>query len=156
MRTAEDKRAYMVAYRQAHKDKLREQSRTYHQVHQEESKQYAHSYYREHMDRVKANARRSSAVKHREQRLAVLAYYSGNTMACIRCGFGDVRALCLDHINGGGTAHRRRLGNGKNVWLWLARHGFPDGYQILCANCNAIKAREEGVARVGSGGGSGG
>jgi hypothetical protein len=100
-------------------------------------------YYQQHAEKIKTAACRTGKVLRVKQRIAVLTHYSNGTNACVKCGFSDIRALCLDHINGGGTEQRRKFKNGGNVWLWLARHNFPHGYQILCANCNTIKAREE-------------
>ncbi|KKL06542.1 hypothetical protein LCGC14_2595010, partial [marine sediment metagenome] len=33
----------------------------------------------------------------------VLRYYGRGKLACVHCGFEDIRALTLDHINGGGS-----------------------------------------------------
>ena len=59
---------------------------------------------------------------------------------CVKCGFSDVRALQIDHVNGGGMKESRRLGGMyavyKNVLL------EPEKYQVLCANCNWIKRSE--------------
>jgi len=140
---SEKQKQYQKEYNENNKEKLREKHRLYYLTHREQSKQWFKGYYAINKERLKANARRTGKIVRVKQRLAVLFHYSNRTMACVQCGFSDIRALVLDHVNGGGTEHRRKLKNGINVWLWLARHGFPPGYQILCANCNAIKAREE-------------
>jgi hypothetical protein len=77
----------------------------------------------------------------------VMRHYSNGTMACAKCGFTDMRALSIDHLNGKGADERRRLfGNrgyaGRNMYLWLQRNDFPEGYQVLCANCQWIKRAE--------------
>ena len=46
----------------------------------------------------------------------------------------------LSHINGGGASHRRIARN--NVYGWLKRNGYPEGYQVLCMNCQLIKRQE--------------
>ena len=63
---------------------------------------------------------------------------------CVKCGFGDKRALQIDHINGGGTKERKqKLFKGhfhKHVLKsFLAKESK---YQLLCANCNWIKKFE--------------
>lgn len=57
------------------------------------------------------------------------------------CGWDDERALQIDHrVSGGGRAERLRLGvNGMYRRMLL----HPDEYQVLCANCHAIKTSEE-------------
>ena len=59
---------------------------------------------------------------------------------CAHCGFDDMRALQIDHVNGGGTQESKRLGP-VQMYRKIVR-GETDGYQILCANCNSIKKIE--------------
>lgn len=63
---------------------------------------------------------------------------------CANCGFSDVRALQIDHINGGGNLERRKLGGRHRAIFRKIVNGFVDGYQVLCANCNWIKRLENG------------
>jgi hypothetical protein len=49
--------------------------------------------------------------------------------------------LVIDHVFGGGNSHRRELGySGSPFYYWLVKHGYPDGYQVLCHNCNFAKS----------------
>ena len=74
-------------------------------------------------------------------RLKVLIHYGGNPpkCACSGCNESHVEFLTIDHINGGGRKHRRKVGSGHNFFLWLIRNNFPEGYQVLCMNCNWAK-----------------
>ena len=61
---------------------------------------------------------------------------------CKQCGFNDIRALQLDHINGEGYKDSRKYGSYsyayyKDVWKRI-QHGSKN-FQVLCANCNWIK-----------------
>ena len=60
---------------------------------------------------------------------------------CARCGFADIRALQIDHVNGGGSQHRRHHHTRKILDQVLNGTGGP--FQCLCANCNWIKRAEE-------------
>lgn len=44
--------------------------------------------------------------------------------------------LAIDHIDGGGTAHRRQVGHGDAFYKWLRAAGLPAGFRVLCHNCN--------------------
>lgn len=56
---------------------------------------------------------------------------------CIFCGFDDWRALQVDHKNGtGGLRSSRHM-----IHTDILR-GRVDPYQLLCANCNSIKASD--------------
>jgi hypothetical protein len=74
-------------------------------------------------------------------KLEVLSHYSLN-MCCIQCGFTDVRALSIDHINGGGNTHRKSIKRG-NMYYWIRKNKFPSGFQVLCMNCQFIKRHEK-------------
>ncbi len=58
---------------------------------------------------------------------------------CAKCGLDDYRTLQIDHIDGCGSAEIKALGLDKMYRKILID---PSGYQILCANCNWIKAFE--------------
>ena len=68
---------------------------------------------------------------------------------CEMCGFEDYRALQIDHINGNGTADRKRRGPAI-VFVDIWRHDATERYQILCANCNQIKRHEKNEYSVGA------
>lgn len=63
---------------------------------------------------------------------------------CVCCGEAEFVFLTIDHIDGGGAKHRRQIGQ-KSILVWLAKNGFPDGYQTLCWNCNLGRYRNGGV-----------
>lgn len=76
--------------------------------------------------------------RQQRQRAALILALGGPV--CRRCGFDDVRALTIDHVNGGGSHHRREA-----VSMWAVyKHAFEnlDEYQVLCWNCNYIKRVE--------------
>ncbi|HUT00427.1 MAG TPA: hypothetical protein VMY59_08935 [Candidatus Thermoplasmatota archaeon] len=48
----------------------------------------------------------------------------------------DFEVLSIDHVNGNGANHRREIKvSGNRFYLWLIQHGFPEGYRVLCYNC---------------------
>lgn len=63
---------------------------------------------------------------------------------CIKCGYSDLRALQLDHINGGGCKERKKTHN--QTLIRFYRNNPKEAFkklQVLCANCNWIKLAEE-------------
>ena len=73
-------------------------------------------------------------------KVEVLTHYGNGILACVKCGFSDVRGLCIDHIHGGGTKHFKELHRyGNSFYKWLKDNGYPTGFQTLCCNCNMIK-----------------
>ena len=64
--------------------------------------------------------------------------------SCAECGFGDPRALTLDHILKNGSDERSRLGE-RGVYKRAIDTYLPDEYRTLCMNCQFI-ARHRGPA----------
>lgn len=59
---------------------------------------------------------------------------------CVKCGFNDIRALQIDHINGGGSKEVRKRGTTEMYRFYLKnKEEAIKKLQILCANCNWIK-----------------
>ena len=76
--------------------------------------------------------------RQRRVRQEVVAFFGGQ---CASCGYNTApRALQLDHINGGGRPETARLGA---CGVRQRAMEYPEYYQLLCANCNQIKAAQE-------------
>lgn len=87
---------------------------------------------------------KTSSKKYRAAlRTRVLRAYGGEMPTCACCGESIVEFLAIDHIHGGGNAHRRSIGSncGASIYKWLERNGFPAGFQVLCHNCNFAKSK---------------
>jgi len=54
--------------------------------------------------------------------------------------YTDVRALQIDHINGGGRQQRKMMNSTERFYKYVLSH--PEEFQLLCANCNQIKRVE--------------
>lgn len=72
----------------------------------------------------------------RLSRLAALNHYGGK---CACCGETTYEFLAIDHINGGGNEHRKAIGVGRHIIRWLIKNNYPEGFQVLCHNCNVAK-----------------
>lgn len=77
----------------------------------------------------------------RRLRQEVISHYSNGTNRCACCGESHFEFLTIDHIDGGGLQHRKRenMNGGQELARWLRRNDYPDGFQILCMNCNFAK-----------------
>lgn len=75
-----------------------------------------------------------------DSKLNVMRHYSGGDPACACCGETKYEFLSIDHVNGGGQKHRAEIKKGSggvcSIHIWLERNDFPEGFQILCLNCN--------------------
>ena len=76
-------------------------------------------------------------------RLEVFTHYCGGKPHCMcpGCETTFIGFLQLDHIDGKakkGYEHR-----GSSLLNWIKRNGYPEGFQVLCANCNSAKRQDE-------------
>lgn len=81
----------------------------------------------------------------KEKLTKIIHDYYGNK--CLCCGETNPIFLTLDHIKNNGfrqKRHGRKLG-GLALYTWLIINGFPEGYQLLCYNCNCGKFRNKGI-----------
>ncbi len=76
--------------------------------------------------------------RNHEMKQQVIEHY-GNKCAC--CGEETGVFLTIDHINGKGAEERRKINSkgGTSFYRYLVKNNFPDGYQVLCWNCNLAK-----------------
>lgn len=72
-------------------------------------------------------------------RLEVIDHYSKGTRKCTHCAYDNIKALCVDHIHNNGAEERHKLGRASQVLRYLRKNKYPEGYQILCHNCNVAK-----------------
>ncbi len=100
----------------------------------ERQKAYGAKYQREHLSETHAKTSRY----YWKRKIEALTHYGNGKCACVKCGFNDPRALSIDHINGKGYEHRKEI-RMENIYTWLYKNNFPDGFQTLCMNCQFIK-----------------
>lgn len=108
----------MVIYRQKHGDKWRAVAKANRTANPEKERAYRSDY-------------------RQKLKLIVFAAYSRNgEVKCALCDECRIGALTMDHINGGGSTHRKSI---SKIYFWLRKNGYPPEYQILCSNCNFKK-----------------
>jgi len=162
-KTVEERNAYnrraMRRWRAANPEKARAANLRWRRAHPEQMK--AHDFKHNHSERRKAwkmankdallararewaaknpEVNRASHVdERRRMRKEVFDHYGGK---CVCCGESNQWFFTIDHVNNDGADHRRVLGRnmlGHKFYRWLRRNGYPEGFQVLCFNCNCAK-----------------
>lgn len=66
---------------------------------------------------------------------------------CVHCGFDNIQALEIDHIDGGGNRDVKRCGTNTKMYIFYLEHPevAKTHLQVLCSNCNSIKRYENRV-----------
>jgi hypothetical protein len=141
---------YHRAYYQAHKEIIRAKAKKYYEEHPEPRKAYMAKYRAGHLEKARQASNlwskthkpesRIAAKKFRQnQKLKILKHYGGNPPKCACCNEKNIEFLALDHIEGGGRKHRASLKGkygGNAFYYWIIKNKFPEGFRILCHNCN--------------------
>lgn len=126
MKASENQKKLMREWYQRNKDRLKESKKAHYQSNKEQWKKQPPEVLQE---RARAYNRRI-----REE---VIEHYGGK---CVCCGENRYEFMAIDHINGGGVQHRKSIGwSGNSIAKWLRKNDYPDGFRILCHNCNLAK-----------------
>lgn len=72
--------------------------------------------------------------RQQEMKKKIISFYSDGDCVCACCGESSIEFLSVDHIKGDGNIHRREIGQG--LYTWLIKNKMPEGFRILCMNCN--------------------
>ncbi len=124
-------------YHKTHAFTLQIKQRLYREINRNRIINQQKQYYKEHRAEILAKSKMRDLLT----KLEVLTYYGNGKCKCVKCGFFDMRALSIDHINGGGCQHRKdkHILFSSKFYELLKKDGFPIGYQTLCMNCQFIK-----------------
>lgn len=135
-------------YNETHREHRLARGRAYAQTHKEERRVNGQVYYQAHKDKWVAWGRANS--QHRkEQRRERVARLKGQVFDayggafCYCCGASHLEFLSVDHSDGKGAEHRRKVtkgGAGVAIYRWLRDQGYPPGFRVLCMNCNCALA----------------
>lgn len=140
------RRGYQRNWQAENRDKTSGYYRKYHQTHHEEIQAKR----REKRMAEKDNPNRYSRARHDKLRHEVFTKLGGK---CVACGVSDYRVLQLNHINGGG--HRQREERklvGDKLLLAILKGTIDNAlFDVRCANCNMLHARENGLLNRGKG-----
>jgi hypothetical protein len=94
-------------------------------------------------EQLRQNSKRWRATN----KLKVLYHYSDGNLKCNCCGEAHFEFLTIDHIDNSGKDHRRKLAKSYDyrkisageVYRDIIKKNYPDGFQVLCYNCNCSK-----------------
>lgn len=108
---------YQTEWRAKNPERSREISRRWLKIHPEE-------------------ARKKLQKSRQKVKFEILKKYGGDPPKCACCGEKIIEFLTIDHINGDGNKHRKMEPAAKDICYWLRSHKYPNGYRVLCMNCN--------------------
>lgn len=145
------------------KEKQREAARRYYYKHHEKVKARKRAWNYEHKEKIAVIRERwkhdnpeklksmvlKSFHKYRDSMRKGILQMLGNK--CKNCGNSNKIVLQIDHVNGGGGKERLIYGgNSTNYYKHILKElkSGSKEYQLLCANCNIIKAQENNEQNI--------
>ena len=148
----------MKLYYQKNKEKLKARQKTYRITHLELFRESNKRHYWKNIDKSRA--------KNKEKKVQALLHYtrvfdSNATAPYCHNPFSlhlsndpfslDLDCLSIDHINGDGYKRRtiERKHGGTDFYRWLIKNNFPEGFQVLCMNCQFKKKNANRELRKG-------
>lgn len=124
------------------RNKINQRSQIWREKNIDHIKQYSKDRYDREYPIKKSTISKNNRIRRINRKLEVIYWYSNGTMRCECCGELQYEFLAIDHIYNNGYNHRqsgelKRYSN--DIINYLISNDFPEGYQILCHNCNQIK-----------------
>lgn len=133
------------AYYQKTKEYQKEKSKLYRQKHKEQLKEYAKKWYQKHRKESNEYGKKWSKENRANRKFSVFAIYSEGQPRCVCCGETVIEFLSIDHINNNAPEQKRQFKTEgraySHLYKWLIDNNFPEGYQVLCMNCNFAKGK---------------
>ena len=131
-------------------NKAKRKARTQTPEHKAKNKIWENNY------RQKPEVKSQRREDYKNVRIMVYSHYSkiiskSEFPCCNCCGEFEMEFLTLDHIAGrkqmDSKPELKKLGysskfQGSTLWLWIKRNNFPEGFQVLCQNCNFAKGKK--------------
>lgn len=91
------------------------------------------------MDWSKRNPTKRKEIDDRyrkNEKIRALEYYSNGIPTCSCCGETRIEFLSLDHSNNGRGNPKQDKLSGYHFYTKLKLQGYPQGFRVLCHNCN--------------------
>lgn len=128
-------------YNEKYKDKLKVTKHLYYEKNKQSFIDRANKNIVKNRERVRGYGRTSRF----KIKSTVFSHYCDENIKCKICNENDIDILSIDHIGGKGNDHRKEIGisGGHRFYFWLKSNNYPDGYQILCMNCQYRKRMGE-------------
>lgn len=130
-----------VGYYQKTKQRRLEYRLDYYQKNTDRILEQKKLYRLENKERVNGSQRYHMKESYKCARMIVLQHYSRDVPQCACCGELIYDFLTMDHVDGKKKWNHDLSYGGRKLYRWLINNNFPDGFQVLCCNCNFARSR---------------
>lgn len=144
----EDRRTYQKIWREKNRERLRNYQREWYAKNPERMREikrkwkkenpwYNKKYYAENKETI------AKKTKNRNEKLRTdaLMVYSKGEMKCMCCGEKNIEFLTIDHMRNAPHVRDNSKRGGREIFRWLKDNNYPDGFRVLCMNCNWARGK---------------
>jgi len=153
-RCRECDRKFFSEYRSKNSDKIKETMRKFRFKHKYDLKLYLSNRRKNliaSMDYKELTIFRTKECEKSKKRALLIrneVFGSYGGWKCKCCGETEKVFLTIDHINNDGAIMRKsgiHPKGGTSFYAWLRKNNFPEGFQVLCMNCQFGKKLNNGI-----------
>ena len=133
---------------QNNKEKMHKYRKKWRDKNKEKLKKDVNEWRKENPEKYRITHNKNSRDERERKRMKILIHYGGNPPKCACCGETIIKFLTVDHINNDGAKHRKEIYTkswGGDITRWLTKNNYPEGFRILCWNCNCGRAHNGGI-----------
>lgn len=145
MQTKKELREYNKRWENNNKEKRRKISKRFYDTHRKEillnNKLTGKNKGRYNAERQRVYVKKYSL----KVKLEVFNHYSDNKLCCKCCGIKQFDFLTIDHVGGRQKWNHERSMGGSKLYQWLRSNNYPEGFEVLCFNCNWGRYKNNGI-----------
>jgi hypothetical protein len=147
VQSKEQTHRYYLRTKELHPDRLKEYRKNAYQRNKKKINKRNKRWLKDNPEKAREIQRRHR-IKHRQDTIEkrqllksdVLTHYGNGVLSCIMCGYKNIDALSIDHVDGRGKAHRKEIRRtGTEFYRWLIKNNYPVGFRTLCMNCQWLE-----------------
>lgn len=152
---------YAKQYREKNREIIKIKAKTYRRQHLSEDAKRSREYRLRHPDKIKklnqkyydknrSVLNQKNRQRYLELKQLVFSRYSNGQIKCRNCDESGLDFLTLDHIAGRRAHGHSTSFSAAKLWYHLKKNDYPEGYQVLCWNCNVLKYRKTALPTINS------
>lgn len=125
---------YNKKWKEQHREQYRKRMREWREKNRDKVRGYSRKYYYANREKEIIRSMVGNAKRYHKLRFKAIQRYGGQ---CSCCGEDIFIFLSIHHVNKDGNKHRRELKKKSlNIYEWLKKENYPEGFMVLCRNCN--------------------
>ncbi len=141
-------RDYNRKYRKSNRETINKNYRKLYNKNTEKMLEYKRQWRKKHPETYKRWYQKNkktillkASVRAKKLRIYAIRHYSNETMGCGCCNEKNIEFLTIDHLPNAPHKRKNTKRGGREIFYWLKKNNYPQGFRILCMNCNFSRGK---------------